>query len=183
MIRKKVESGPKVPGIAILCPVRVQRGGIAGERRSSEINLQSLRQNHRRGLQLEAVREDRGKSGRAESMKIIEPAQKVLPLQRKPVILDAAIKGGHFVGHVVDGNAGTEKIRREDDTPVFEPNLCVLELVAVWLFLPILITPGEVGRKTGRQFLMIFEVAKALAKFARAGHPDERGRQPCLTHC
>jgi hypothetical protein len=124
---------------------------------------------------LEAVGKKRGKYGRAGSVKVIEPPQIILPFQREPVVLETTIKAGHFVGHIVDGNTGTEQVGREDDTPVCEPDLCVLELVTVWLLLPVLVAPGEVARETGRQFLMVLEVAKTLAKFARTGHPDERG--------
>ena len=48
------------------------------------------------------------------------------------------------------------------------------ELVTVWLFLSVLVTPCEVARETGRQSFVVFEVTKTLAKFARSWHPDQR---------
>ena len=93
---------------------------------------------------------------------MIEPPQEIFSFQRKPVVLETAVKGSHLVGHVIDGNTLAEEVGGEDHTPVFEPNLCVLELVTVGLFLPVLVAPGEVARETGRQFLVVFEVTKTL---------------------
>lgn len=79
------------------------------------------------------------------------------------MVLDAAIKRGHFVSNIVDGNTRTEQVRREDDAPVFEANLRILELVTVWLLLSVLIAPREMGGQPGRYFLVVFEVAKTQA--------------------
>ena len=109
----------------------------------SQINL-GLRQNHRRGLQLVTVGEDRGSPsvGPENDRAIVK-----VPFQRKPVY-DAAIKGSHFVGQIVD-EIPTKKVGRKDT--VLPADLGVL-VVAVWLFLPVLVASGVVGRETVANF-------------------------------
>src|SRR5258706_14841373 len=61
--REEVHTGPKIIGISIL----------AIDRRPSQINLERLRQDHRCGLHLEPMGEDRGKSRGARTFEVVEP--------------------------------------------------------------------------------------------------------------
>src|SRR5207237_1365334 len=81
----------------------------------------------------------------------------------------------HLVSHISNRDALPQEVGREDDTPVFEPDLSVFESIAVGLRLFVLVTPGKVCSETCSEFLMIFEIAKAGAKFPGCRRPDERG--------
>src|SRR5258708_29934651 len=70
--REEVYTGPKIIGISVL----------AIYRRSSEINLERLRHDHRCGLQLEPMGEDRGKPHGTGAFELGEPPEEVLSLQR-----------------------------------------------------------------------------------------------------
>src|SRR6267378_4637403 len=61
--REEVHTNPKIIGISVL----------AIYRRSSEINLECLRHDHRCGLQLEPMGEDRGKPRGTGAFEVVEP--------------------------------------------------------------------------------------------------------------
>src|SRR5258708_17944913 len=90
--RKEAQASSKIPRIAVL----------SINRRTAEIELESLRHQHCRGLHLEAMGEDNGKSGCAATTEVVEPPQKVLPLQGSAMVLQAAVEGSHLVCHIVD---------------------------------------------------------------------------------
>src|SRR5712671_1588064 len=91
------------------------------------------------------------------------------------MVFETEIKGGHLVGQISDRNTWTEEVGRKDDASVFEANLRILELVAVWLLLPILVATREMGGEAGGQLLMMFKIAEAKAEFV--GRPHQRRRE------
>src|SRR4030081_1455040 len=145
-------------------------------RRTAEIELESLRHQHCRGLHLETVGEDSGKSGRAGTLEVVEPPQKVLALQRSAMILEAAVERSHLVCHIGDRGPRREEVGSENHTSVFEPDLRVFELIAAGLLLFVLVASGEVRRQSGGKLLMRLEVSKADTEFPGRWCPDERSR-------
>src|ERR1700704_374933 len=75
--REEAQAASKIPRIAVL----------SINRRTAEIELESLRHQHCRGLHLETMGEDSGKSGCAGTLEVVEPPQKVLPFQRNAMVL------------------------------------------------------------------------------------------------
>src|ERR1700704_666086 len=164
--REEAQATSKIPRIAVL----------SINRRTAEIELESLRHRHCRGLHLETVGEDSGKSGRAGTLEVVEPPQKVLAFQRSAIVLEAAVERSHLVCHIGDRGPLREEVGSENHTSVFEPDLRVFELIAAGLLLFVLVASGEVRRQPGSKLLMRLEISKAETEFSGSRCPDKRSR-------
>src|SRR6516165_5631825 len=87
MPRVPVDPGAYVPGLAV---ITVDIG-------PREIDLEGLRDNHGRGLQLEAAVPLGGNDAGTRTLEVIELADVVLALERPALVLDARIEGAHLV--------------------------------------------------------------------------------------
>src|SRR3981189_1196041 len=92
------------------------------------------------------------------------------------MVLQAAVEGSHLVCDIADRDTLTEEVGSENHTSVFQPDLCVFELIAAGLFLLVLVASGEVRRQPGSKFLITPELAKTEAEFSRSRRPSQRSR-------
>src|SRR3977135_2180411 len=92
------------------------------------------------------------------------------------MVLQAAVEGSHLVCDIADRDTLTEEVGSENHTSVFQPDLCVFELIAAGLLLFVFVASGEVRRQPGGKFLMTLEIPKAETEFSGSRCPDERSR-------
>src|SRR4030095_13310858 len=61
----------------------------------------------------------RGREGkRPVGVEVVYPAKVVLPVDREPVLLEAAVDRPHLVGGLLDGHAGSKSSGRESERAV-----------------------------------------------------------------
>src|SRR5258706_15859220 len=92
------------------------------------------------------------------------------------MVLQATVEGSHLVCHIGHRDTLTEEVGGENHSSIFQPDLCVFELIAAGLLLFVLVASGEVRRQSGGKLLMTLEIAKTRPEFSRSRRPDERSR-------
>ena len=83
----------------------------------------------------------------------------------------------HPVVHFVDGDAGSEEVRREDDAAVGQPDLAVLDAFGSRLALFFLEAVGVVHADPRRDLLVIVVVAERVPQAELAGRRQPRDRE------
>ena len=160
----QIDSHTKIPWLAVL----------AKDCRSPAVQLQCLGDQHGRNLRLHTVIEEFGNYSRSGTVKMVEPTQEILCVQRKSAIFESGVEGGHFVSRISDRDARAEQVRSENDASVREPKLRVLEPLAVGLALLGFFAVIEVGAQPGCQLFVVLEVTEAGAKLSGCRFPDQR---------
>ena len=113
---------------------------------------------------------------------VAQPAPVVLALERQPFVLDARIEARHPVVHFVDRDARAEQIRREDDAPVRQPDLAVLDAFGSRLALLFLEAVGVVHADPRRDVLVIVVVAERVPQAELAGRRQPLDRVGLRVH-
>src|SRR5262249_29167877 len=144
---------------------------VAEHHRSSAIDLEALGYGHRRGLQLETMVTDFAKTRGARTAEVVKPAPVVFGIERKAVILESHIGAGHLPVQCGDLASRTKDVGSEDDGPVAETDLRVLDGFGARLALSGLMAAVEVSPQARGELFMVLKVAPGNAEVV--GFPGE----------
>src|SRR5688572_760446 len=100
---------------------------VAENLRPAAVQLEDLRNRHHRSLHLVTVVADVGDAPGVQTDVVAQPAAVVLALDRHAEIFEARVNAHHPVVNLIHRNAWTEQIGSEDNAPVGEPDLAVLD--------------------------------------------------------
>src|SRR5437899_12863937 len=112
-------------------------------------------------MQLEAMVADLGKTCGAGAAEIIQPAPVVFGVKRKSVIFQPHVGASHLPVERCNLRSGPENVGSENDRPVAETDLRVLDGFRARLTLHGLVAAVEVPAQTRGKLLMVLKVAKA----------------------